>query len=96
MRDNNVAVADLIVLRAKKDAPAKLPGSYVAAFLRSAWGLHQVQRCIRGLRGGHVYPQDVQAFVRIPEPPHSWLQSFEDVAERMEACKRKARILVER
>jgi hypothetical protein len=86
---NNVAVADLIILRPKAKPPASLPGSFVAAFLRSPWGLHQVQRCIRGLRGGHVYPHDVEKFVRIPVPADSWLNSFESVSERMELAKRK-------
>ena len=48
----NRAVSDVIVCRSRGNSPA-VPGSYLAAFLRSPAGLHQVQRCIRGLRGGH-------------------------------------------
>lgn len=89
---DNEAVPDLMILRPRTDKPAKLHGSYVAAFLRSASGLHQVQRCIRGLRGGHVYKQDLGAYVRVPIPPDDWLEEFEKRAEKYEGVREHANI----
>lgn len=74
--EDNVCVPDLMILTPRPEKPNELDGAFVAAYLRGPWGLHQVQRCIRGLRGGHVYPDDVEAFVKIPFPPKAWLAEF--------------------
>ena len=71
-------------MRPQDGTEAKVPGSYVAAFLRSPAGLHQVQRCIRGLRGGHVYRDDLARYVRVPLPPKEWLDKFEALSEQAE------------
>jgi len=41
--DNNVCVADILIFRPKPEKPATITESYVAAFLRSPWGLHQAR-----------------------------------------------------
>lgn len=93
-RDCNQAVADLLILRPKNSGPDDVPGEYVAAFLRHACGRHQVQRCIRGLRGGHVYARDLARHVVVPVPPAGWLKEFEDSWEDAEAARSKAKSLV--
>ena len=87
----NVAVPDLMILRPRENTPATLDGAYLAAFLRSPWGLHQVQRLIRGLRGGHVYPRDVEQFVRVPMPSPVWLNEFAVLAATMESTRNAAK-----
>lgn len=77
---SNQAVAELIVIRTRADAGLWIPEEYVAAFLRHAAGLHQVQRCIRGLRGGHTYPSDLAQYVIVPEPTDKWLADFEKLS----------------
>jgi hypothetical protein len=84
-------VADIMIIRPKRTKPAKLYGSYVAAFLRHPAGLHQVQRCIRGLRGGHVYKDDLSAFVRVPIPSDEWLNRFEELAQQAEQARNDAK-----
>ncbi|ATG58884.1 MULTISPECIES: hypothetical protein [Pseudoalteromonas] len=86
---DNKAVCDLLVIRAKVDKPASLPNSYVASFLRSDAGRHQVQRCIRGLRGGHVYARDLARFVRIPIPDKKLLVEYESLISVAELNKNK-------
>jgi hypothetical protein len=86
----NEAVADVMVLKPKASKPTELYGSYVAAFLRSPSGLHQVQRCIRGLRGGHVYKEDLSRYVRVPVPSAEWLGDFEQRAEKYEHVRQLA------
>jgi hypothetical protein len=83
----NSAVADLMVIRPRPEKPESLHGSFVAAFLRAPSGLHQVQRCIRGLRGGHVYKNDLSKYVRVPLPKQSWLDAFEDRAAAFESVR---------
>ena len=90
IRDNNSAVADLMVIRARPEKPDGLHGSIVAAFLRSPAGLHQVQRCIRGLRGGHVYRDDLSKYVRVPFPDQTWLDAFEERARVYESVRSDA------
>lgn len=80
IQETNYCVSDLIVIRPNDNKPKHLYGSYIAAFLRNESGLHQVQRCIRGLRGGHVYPRDIKRYVRIPFPNKQWLDRFEEVS----------------
>lgn len=92
IRSSNVAVADIMIIRPRENKPDELSGSYVAAFLRHPAGLHQVQRCIRGLRGGHVYREDLSRYVRIPVPAPEWLQGFEEVAASAERLRNQAKL----
>jgi hypothetical protein len=96
IRDENTCVPDLMIIRPKPTKPAYLYGSYVAAFLRHDNGRHQVQRCIRGLRGGHVYRDDLSRFVRVPFPPKAWLHKFEEIAARAEANRNDAKATITR
>src|SRR5260370_19517569 len=91
IQETNAAVADLMVIRPRPEKPKNLYGSFVAAFLRSPAGLHQVQRCIRGLRGGHVYKADLSNYVRIPLPQQTWLDVFEERAAAYESVRADAR-----
>lgn len=91
-RETNVAVPDLMIVRARDST--RVNGAYLAAFLRSSWGLHQVQRCIRGLRGGHVYPRDIERFVLVPIPNDDWLAFFDQTAEAAEARRNEAKDLM--
>ncbi len=91
IRRTNAAVADLMVIRPRPEKPKGLYGSFVAAFLRSPAGLHQVQRCIRGLRGGHVYKDDLSKYVRVPQPEQSWLAAFEQRAADYESVRAEAK-----
>ena len=84
--NRNRAVADVIVCRSRLSSPI-VPGSYLAAFLRSSSGLHQVQRCIRGLRGGHVYREDLEARIYVPIPSEDWLRSFESLMSKAESAR---------
>ena len=86
----NRAVSDVIVCRTRARPPT-VPGAYLAAFLRSRAGLHQVQRCIRGLRGGHVYREDLEAHVYVPIPPSEWLQEFEHLMSMAESARNDSR-----
>jgi hypothetical protein len=87
----NAAVADLMVIRPRPGRPEGIFGSFIAAFLRSPSGLHQVQRCIRGLRGGHVYKDDLSRYVRVPLPKQSWLDAFEARAAEYESVRSQAK-----
>jgi hypothetical protein len=91
IRNTNAAVADLMVIRPRPEKPEGLYGSFVAAFLRSPAGLHQVQRCIRGLRGGHVYKGDLSKYVRVPLPEQGWLDAFEQRAADYESVRSEAK-----
>jgi hypothetical protein len=88
-------VAEIMVLRPRKGAKRAMPGAYVAAFLRHPAGLHQVQRCIRGLRGGHTYPRDLEREVFVPDPGDEWLKDFEAVANDADALRRRAKLGVQ-
>jgi hypothetical protein len=91
LRENNTCVPDLMIVRPRKKKPAYVFGSFVAAFLRHPAGLHQAQRCIRGLRGGHVYKNDLSKHVRVPLPTKKWLEKFERLAVQMEAARNDAK-----
>lgn len=91
IRENNTCVPDLMIIRPREAKPEYLYGSYVAAFLRHDAGKHQVQRCIRGLRGGHVYRDDLARFVRVPLPTRKWLEDFEGMAASMEVARNDAK-----
>jgi hypothetical protein len=84
-------VADVMVISPKETCPQNLRGSYLAAVLRNPTGLHQVQRCIRGLRVGHVYASDLAQFVSEPIPDDSWLKEFEALTEQAEDYRNKAK-----
>lgn len=88
-------VAEIMVPRPQPSAKRSMPGAYVAAFLRHPAGLHQVQRCIRGLRGGHTYPQDLERDVLIPDPGDEWLERFEAVADEADTLRRQAKLGVQ-
>lgn len=88
-------VAELMVLRPRQDVERTMPGAFVAAFLRHPAGLHQVQRCIRGLRGGHTYPQDLAREVFIPDPGDDWLERFAAVANDADLQRRQAKLRVQ-
>jgi hypothetical protein len=96
MEKTNVAVADILIIRSTGRKPHYLSGSYLAAFLRSPWGLHQVQRCIRGVRGGHVYGVDIEKFVRVPIPPEEWLEEFEDISSKIESARNQSKQIIKR
>ncbi len=87
----NAVVPDIIIIRPLPQKPNYIAGSYVATFLRCQTGLHQVQRCIRGLRGGHVYKNDLAKYVRVPIPPQDWLKDFEHCAEKAESLRLAAK-----
>lgn len=87
----NQAVADVMILKPRQDKPESIRGSYVAAFLRHDAGKHQVQRCIRGLRGGHVYARDLAIHVLVPVPDSRWLNEFEALASEAELTRNKAK-----
>jgi hypothetical protein len=91
IKDTNACVPDVMIVRSKASKPERLHASYVAAFLRNPAGLHQVQRCIRGLRGGHIYGRDVGQYVRVPIPDDDWLDEFEDVSEKAESRRNTAK-----
>jgi len=84
-------VPDVMIVRSKEEKPEGLYGSYVAAFLRHPAGLFQAQRCIRGLRGGHVYRDDLARFVRVPLPPDDWLEGFEACSLKAEQARNEAK-----
>jgi hypothetical protein len=86
----NQVVPELIVARPKSEHVQQRLNSYVAAFLRHDAGLHQVQRCIRGLRGGHIYGFDLGAHVVVPIPSDDWLAKFEGHSRAGEEARRCA------
>ncbi|AHE36585.1 hypothetical protein [Burkholderia pseudomallei] len=87
-------VPDLMIIRPKPTGSSYLSLQYVAAFLRSPSGLHQVQRCIRGLRGGHVYKDDLERFVRVPLPEEAWMREFDAVETEAELIRNEAKQIV--
>jgi hypothetical protein len=89
-RNRTICVPDVMIIRRKPDAPEKLSAAFLSAFLRTPWGLHQVQRLIRGLRGGHVYGADIQRNVLIPVPSAAWHTKFEVKFSEMRNERRKA------
>lgn len=86
-----VPVPDVMVVRARSALDTQPPPSFLASFLRSPWGRLQVQRLNRGLRGGHVYGQDIEKLVYIPCPEQDWLKSFNERQDSIRS-KRKASI----
>jgi hypothetical protein len=86
----NQVVAEIIVLTPRDgERPSLSP--FIAAFLRSAVGRNQVQRCIRGLRGGHTYPRDLEREVIVPDPGDEWLKEFASVAMGADRDRRAAK-----
>jgi hypothetical protein len=84
-------VPDVMILRPKTNKPKWLAGSYVASVLRHPVGLYQVQRCIRGLRGGHVYRGDLAKYVRLPTPEAKWIEGYEMHAVAAEEARNEAK-----
>lgn len=70
-----VPVPDVMIIRAR-NATARPHPAFVASFLRTRWGRRQFQRLNRGLRGGHVYGQDVESFIYVPCPSKEWMDGF--------------------
>lgn len=90
------SVPDLMILRPRLQQEGYLSLHYVAAFLRHPAGLHQVQRCIRGLRGGHVYKNDLERFVRVPLPDEAWMRKFDAIEAEAELLRNDAKQAVEK
>ncbi len=82
-----VPVPDVMIIRARPDQPGPTP-AFVANFLRTKWGRRQFQRLNRGVRGGHVYGQDVEAFIYVPTPPASWMKTFNERQDLIRAARR--------
>ena len=89
-------VPDLMIIRPRPQQDVYLSLHYVAAFLRHPAGLHQVQRCIRGLRGGHVYKNDLERFVRVPMPTETWMKAFDAIEAEAELLRNEAKRSVEK
>jgi len=87
---SNQAVGELMVIRPREGVVPRVPEEFVAAFLRHPSGLYQVQRCIRGLRGGHTYPTDLAQHVIVPEPDQKWLYDFEKFSADAVRIRRSA------
>jgi hypothetical protein len=92
--DYNQAVADLMIIRERPEKSGSIPANFTAAFLRHPAGLHQVQRCIRGLRGGHIYAQDLKEQVLIPNLGKSKLHTFDNIWTLAERTRAQARDLM--
>lgn len=85
---NSIApVPDVMIIR-RRDEHGGLPPIFLASFLRSKWGRRQFQRLNRGVRGGHVYGQDVEAFIYVPVPPADWMKIFNERQESIRAARR--------
>jgi hypothetical protein len=80
-----------MIIRRRPGMNGFLSRQFVAAFLRHPAGLHQVQRCIRGLRGGHVYKDDLERFVRVPMPDEAWMKRFDSVEAEAERVRNQAK-----
>lgn len=80
-------VPDVMVLRARNSNSDPSP-AFLASFLRTKWGRHQFQRLNRGVRGGHVYGQDVEKYVYAPKPPAKWMEAFQKRQDAIRAARR--------
>lgn len=85
--EDNQAVAELMIIRRKSDSSVDVSTSYVVDFLRHTAGRYQVQRCIRGLRGGHTYARDIRHHVVVPRPEPEWMKEYETQASATEAAR---------
>lgn len=63
----------------------------MAAFLRNPIGLYQVQRNIRGLRGGHIYPGDISENVLITLPSKNWIDNFNKISVEKEKVRNQSK-----
>jgi hypothetical protein len=86
---DNQVVAELMIIRPRAQG-LSVSASYVTDFLRHPAGRHQVQRCIRGLRGGHTYAQDIDKYVLIPQPGDAWMAAYESIASAGERARASA------
>ena len=53
-----------------------------------------MQRCIRGLRGGHVYKDDIGQYVRVPIPDPAFLTRFEEISDIAEQKRNAGKRLI--
>lgn len=86
----NVCVSDVLIIRAKSPEGAEL-APYVSTFLRHPAGLYQVQRCIRGLRGGHVYKDDLARMVIVPKPDGETLNELNGLTAAIESSRNSSK-----
>lgn len=82
-----IPVPDVMIIRARDGQSGATP-AFLASFLRTKWGRRQFQRLNRGVRGGHVYGRDVEAFVYVPKPPADWMHTFSERQDRIRAARR--------
>jgi hypothetical protein len=85
--DPIVPVADVMVIRALAGANQIDPG-FLASFLDTKWGRRQFQRLNRGLRGGHVYGDDVRDFIYVPIPSPEWMAGFQTRQQQIRTARR--------
>ena len=90
---DNQAVAELMILRPIINNNFDISKSFVVDFLRSDFGMRQVQRCIRGVRGGHTYPSDISKFVRVPKLKKSDTANYEQLSEKLDVHRRNITVL---
>jgi hypothetical protein len=86
-RNKILPVPDVMIIRARKSASKPTP-AFLASFLRTKWGRRQFQRLNRGVRGGHVYGQDVENFIFVPKPPAVWMSEFEKTQDAIREARR--------
>lgn len=82
-----VPVPDVMIIRAR-DVTVEPNPIFLASFLKTKWGRRQFQRLNRGVRGGHVYGQDVEAFIYVPVPPSDWMAAFNERQTKIRAARR--------
>jgi hypothetical protein len=82
-----IPVPDVMVIRARKPS-SKVSPAFLASFPRTKWGRRQFQRLNRGVRGGHVYGQDVENFVFVPQPPSGWMTEFAKAQDTIRDARR--------
>jgi hypothetical protein len=58
-----------------------------ASFLDTKWGRRQFQRLNRGLRGGHVYGDDVRDFIYVPIPSPEWMAGFQTRQQQIRTAR---------
>jgi hypothetical protein len=84
-----IPVPDVMIIRARDDK-SQPPASFLASFLRTRWGRRQFQRLNRGVRGGHVYGQDVEKFIYVPVPPPTWITGFKARQAGIRVARRRS------
>lgn len=93
---NNQVVGEIMILRAKENFTSSK--SFIVDFLRSPYGTRQVQRCIRGVRGGHTYPADLGKYVKIPIMTQEDAKEYDEISKYTDTLRteitRKTDLLV--